>query len=169
VNALRRLLLAFAVVAACTAAAAALADNKYDVRELPFVEPPPPGPDETLIYVFRERGDLFGLRKFAMIDNDTVVAVLESGTFSHFVVPSGQHEVVAYLAPSPLLHYRVVPSPGRTVYLNCKAGYTSGMFMTVLDEDAAKALIAKLKYTEIGRKGERAKMDYRAYYDNLYK
>jgi len=67
-----------------------------------------------------------------------------------------------------MLHYRVVPSPGKTVYLLCKVGYTSGMFMTTLDEDAALALIGKLKYTEIGKKGQKAKMDYRAYYDRLY-
>jgi hypothetical protein len=166
---MRRLLMAVAAAAALVAVPAALADNKYDVREVPYVEPPAPGPDETRIYVFREKGDLAGLRKFAMIDNDTVVAVLEGGTFSHFLVPSGQHEIVAYVSPSPLLHFRVTPAPGKTVYLNCKAGYTSGMFMTTLDEDAAKALIAKLKYTEIGKKGEKAKMDYKAYYDNLYK
>ena len=161
--------LLLAAAAALVSAPASLADNRYEVRDVPYVEPPAPGPEETLIYVLREKSDLAGYRKLAIIDNDTVVAVLQAGRFSAFVVPSGQHEIVAYLAPSPMLHYRVVPSPGQTVYLLCKIGYTSGMFMKVLDEDAAKALIATLKYAEIGKKGEKAKMDYKAYYDNLYR
>lgn len=145
------------------------AANTYQVREAPYVAPPEPGPDETLIYVIREPGDLGGFRKFAIIDNDTVVAVLTPGSFSWFVVPSGQHEIVAYVSPSPIMHYRVVPSPGRTVYLLCKAGYTAGLFMTPIEREQAEALMAKLKYTEIGVKGAKAKMDYKAYYDNLFR
>lgn len=147
----------------------AVAANTYEVREAPYSAPPAPGTDQTVIYVFRAKGDLGGMRKFAIIDNDTVVAVLTSGSFSYFVVPSGQHEIVTYVSPSPLMHYRVLPSPGKTVYLLCKAGYTTGMFMVPIEEGAAQQLIATSKYTEIAKKGEKAKMDYKSYYDNLYK
>jgi len=141
----------------------------YEVRETNYVAPTPPGPTETLIYVFRENTGYGAARKFAIIDNDTVVAVLNAGTFSYFKVPSGQHEIVAYVSPSPIMHYRVTPAPGKTVYLYCRMGYTSGMFMEVIDAERARALMTEFKYTEIEIKGEKAKMDYKAYYDNLYK
>ena len=73
------------------------------------------------------------------------------------------------MAPSPIMHYRVTPAPGKTVYLYCKIGYASGMFMEALDENSAKQLMSKFKYTEIGVKGEKAKMNYKEYYDKLYK
>lgn len=143
--------------------------NTYQMKELAYVAPETPGPNETLIYVFRENSGFGGARKFAIIDNDTIVAVLTPGTFSHFTVPSGEHEIVAYLAPSPMMHYRVMPAAGKTVYLFCKMGYTSGMYIEVIDETKAKALLAQYQYTEIGVKGEKAKMNYKDYYDNLFK
>ncbi len=157
-----------ALVAALAAAPAVLAGNSYDVKQVPYNAPPAPGPDETLIYVFRG-ADEAAFRKIAIIDNDTVVAVLTQGSFSYFMVPSGHHEIVGYISPSPMMHYRVLPSPGRTVYLQCKVGYTSGLFIVPIEESAAKQLISASKFTEIGKKGQKAKMDYRAYYDNLYK
>jgi hypothetical protein len=143
--------------------------DTYRVRETNYVAPPTPGTDETLIYVFREDTSYGAARKFAIIDNDTVMAVLTAGTFSYFKVPSGQHEIVAYASPSPLMHYRVTPAPGKTVYLYCRMGYTSGMYMEPIDAERARALMSEFKYTEIEIKGEKAKMDYKAYYDNLYK
>lgn len=143
--------------------------NTYMMKEVPYVAPSPPGPNETLIYVFREDSSFGGARKFAIIDNDTVVAVLTPGSFNAFKVPSGEHEIVAYVAPSPIMHHRVTPAPGRTIYLLCKMGYASGMFIEPLDTDRARQLIAQFKYTEIETKGEKAKMDYKAYYDRLYK
>lgn len=166
-SAVRRRLLAAVGALALVAAPAVPAANKYEVREVPYTEPAAPGPDETLIYVFRESDG--ALQKFAIIDNDTVVGVLTSGTFTYFVVPSGQHEIVAYVSPTPLMHYRVVPAPGKTVYLTCTLGYLKGVFMKTIDEATAKQRIAASKFTEIAKKGEKAKMDYRAYYDNLYK
>lgn len=162
-------LAALALLCALGSPTPAGAANTYGVRKASYVAPPEPGPDQTLIYVLREPGDLGGLRKFAIIDNDTVVGVLLPGSFTWFVVPSGQHEIVAYLSPSPIMHYRVVPAPGRTIYLLCKAGYLAGLFMTPIEPEAAQALMAKFDYTEIDVKGARAKMDYRAYYDNLFK
>jgi hypothetical protein len=147
----------------------ALGANTYEVKEIPYSAPPAPGPEETLIYVFRESSGFGAMRKIAIIDNDTVAAVLSPGNFSYFLVPSGQHEIVGYISPSPMMHFRVVPSPGKTVYLECKVGYASGLFLVPIEEGAAKQLIATFKYTEIGKKGEKAKMDYKAYYDNLFK
>jgi len=95
--------------------------------------------------------------------------VLTPGTYSWFKVPSGQHEVVGYISPSPLMHYRVVPAPGKTVYLLCKLGYASGLFMQAIEEADATVLMAKYKFTEITIKGQKAKMDYRDYYDKLFK
>ena len=141
----------------------------YAMKEVPFAAPTPPGPGETLIYVFREDSAFGAARKLAVIDNDTVVAVLTPGTFSHFTVSTGEHEIVGYISPSPVMHYRVTPSHGTTVYLFCKMGYASGMFIQVMDEATARPLISRFKYTEIDVKGAKAKMDYKAYYDQLYK
>jgi len=141
----------------------------YAMKEVPFAAPAPPGPTETLIYVLREDSAFGAARKLAIIDNDTVRAVLTPGTFSHFTVPTGEHEIVGYISPSPVMHYRVTPSHGRIVYLMCKMGYASGMFMQVMDEAGALPLISRFKYTEIDVKDAKAKMDYKAYYDKLYK
>jgi hypothetical protein len=141
----------------------------YAMREVPFAAPRPPGASETLIYVFREDSAFGAARKLAIIDNDTVVAVLTPGTFSYFTVPTGEHEIVGYISPSPVMHYRVTPSQGRTVYLFCKMGYASGMFMQVMDEATALPFVSRFKYTEIDVKDAKAKMDYKAYYDKLYK
>jgi hypothetical protein len=143
--------------------------NPYGVRDAAYAPPAPPGPNETLIYVFREDSSFGGARKFAVIDNDTVMAVLTPGTFSHFTVPSGEHEIVAYMSPSPIMHYRVTPAPGKTVYLLCRMGYASGMFIEPIDAERARELMSQYRYTEIEVRGEKAKMDYREYYDKLYK
>ena len=147
---------------------AARAGDTYGVKEVPFVAPEAPGADETLIYVLREDHSFGAARKFAIIDNDTVKAVLTTATFSYFKVPSGQHEIVAYMSPSPIMHYRVLPAPGKVIYLYCRMGYTTGMFMEPLSEEQARPLMEKFKYTEITLKDQKAKMDYKAYYDSLY-
>jgi hypothetical protein len=146
----------------------AQAGDKYKVKEVPYVEPQPPGPDETLIYVLREKSGFGALAKFAVIDNDTVVGVLTPGTFMYFKVPSGQHEIVGYVSPSPLVHYRVMPSPGKTLYLMIKVGYTTGMFVEPVEEAQAKTILAADKQTDIELKGEKAKMNYKDYYDKLF-
>lgn len=144
------------------------AGNKYGVKVVPYVEPQPPGPDETLIYVVREKSNFGAAQKLAIIDNDTVVGVLTPGTFTYFKVPTGQHEIVGYFSPSPMVHYRVVPSPGKTVYLQVKVGYTTGLFMTPIEEQEARALMAAYKFTDIEIKGQKAKMNYKDYYDRLF-
>ena len=146
----------------------AQAGDTYKVKEVPYVEPQPPGPDETLIYVLREKSSFAAMQKFAIIDNDTVVGVLRPGNFTYFTVPSAQHEIVGYVSPSPLVHYRVMPSPGKTIYLFIKVGYTTGLFMEAIDEAQAKALIAVFQKTDIGIKDQKAKMNYKEYYDRLY-
>jgi hypothetical protein len=143
--------------------------DTFLVKEVQYAAPRPPGPGETLIYVFREDSGFGAARKLAIIDNDTVVAVLTPGTFSYFTVPSGEHEIVGYFSPSPIMHYRVTHAPGKTVYLFCRIGYTSGMFMEAMDEARAKPLVSEFKYTEIEVKGAKANMDYKSYYDKLYK
>jgi hypothetical protein len=166
---------ALAIVRLCIVAACALgftlgaqAGDKYKVREVPFVEPQPPGPEETLIVVFREKSGFASAQKFAIIDNDTVMGVLTPGTFTYFTVPSGQHEITGYVSPSPLVHYRVLPSPGKTVYLFIKVGYTTGLFMEVIEEAQARQLMTQFKQTDIELKGQKAKMNYKDYYDRLY-
>lgn len=156
-------------VAALVALLGGCGGDTFLVKEVPYAAPRPPGPDETLIYVFREDSGFGAARKLAIIDNDTVVAVLTPGTFSYFTVPSGEHEIVGYLSPSPMMHYRVTPAPGKTVYLFCRMGYTSGMFMEAMDEAQARPLVSQFKYTEIAVKGAKANRDYKAYYDQLYK
>ncbi len=155
------LLALYAVLTGCGA-------NQYGVRDASYAPPAAPGPDETLVYVFREDSSFGAARKFAIIDNDTVMAVLTPGTFSYFRVPSGEHEIVAYMAPSPIMHYRVSPAPGKTVYLLCRVGYASGMFMESIDAQRARELMSQFRYTEIDTQGEKAKMNYRDYYDRLY-
>ena len=146
----------------------AQAGDTYKVKEVPYIEPQAPGAEETLIYVLREKTSFAALQKFAIIDNDTVVGVLKPGTFTHFTVPSAQHEIVGYVSPSPLVHYRVMPSPGKTLYLLIKVGYTTGMFIEVIDEAQAKAMIGVFQQTDIEIKGKKAKMNYKDYYDRMY-
>ncbi|HEU4767480.1 MAG TPA: hypothetical protein VFS77_08890 [Pyrinomonadaceae bacterium] len=157
-------------LAACALGLAicAQAGDTYKVKEVPYVVPQAPGPDETLIYVLREKSSFAAMQKFAIIGNDTVVGVLKPGTFTHFTVPSAQHEIVGYVSPSPLVHYRVMPSPGKTIYLFIKVGYTTGLFIEPIDEVPAKALIATFQKTDIAIKGKKAKMNYKDYYDKLY-
>jgi len=144
------------------------AGDKYGVKVVPYVEPQPPGPDETLIYVVREKSNFGAAQKLAIIDNDTVVGVLTPGSFMYFKVPSGQHEIVGYFSPSPMVHYRVLPSPGKTVFLLVKVGYTTGLFMNPIEEQEARPLMTAYKFTDIERKGEKAKMNYKDYYDRLF-
>lgn len=155
--------------AALAAVLAACAGDTFRVREVPYAAPKPPGDGETQIYVFREVSGFASQRKLAIIDNDTIVAVLTPGTFSHFTVPSGEHEIVGYFSPSPVMHYRVRPASGKTVYLFCRVGYATGMFMEAMDEAKARSLMTQFKYTEIEVKGAKANMDYKAYYDKLYR
>lgn len=145
------------------------AANTYQVKVVPFVSQSPPASGETLIYVFRENTSFGSANRFAIVDNDTVMAVLMPGTFSSFKVPSGEHEIVAYVKPSPLMHYRVISAPGKTVYLLCKIGYTTGMFIEAIDEAQAKPLLVAFRYTEIDEKNKKLKMNYKDYYDKLYK
>ena len=144
------------------------AGGDYAMKFVPYAAPPALGPNETLIYVFREDSAFGGALKLDIIDNDTVVAVLTPATFSYFVVPSGEHEVVGYMS-RPVMHYRVRSAPGKTVYLFCRMGYASGMFMEPIDEARARQFLSQFKYTEIEVKGAKAKMDYKAYYDRLFR
>jgi hypothetical protein len=107
-------------------------------------------------------------RKFAIIDNDMVMDVLEPGTFSHFTVKSGEHEIVAYVS-GPLMHYRVVNRPGETVYLYCKMGYTTGMFIEEIDRRTAEEMMERFKYMDIEVVGKKTEINYKDFYDNLYK
>ncbi len=80
-----------------------------------------------------------------------------------------KNEIVAYMSPSPLMHYRVQDRPRKTAYLFCKVRYTTGMFMGEIDEHKAVELMQELKYKEIEVKNQKAKMNYKDCYDNLYK
>ena len=68
----------------------------------------------------------------------------------------------------PAVHFRVVPSPGKTVYLLIKVGYTRGLFMETIDEAQAKPLTAAFQETDIDIKDRKAKMNYKDYYDRLF-
>ncbi len=74
---------------------------------------------------------------------------------------------MAYVA-GPLMHYRVVNRPGETVYLHCKMGYTTGMFIEEIDRAKAEEMMARFKYIDIGIKGKKIKTNYKDFYDNLY-
>jgi hypothetical protein len=165
---LRRIGRCIVTAGALVLALNAQAGDTYRVKVVPYVEPQAPGPEETLIFVLREKSDFAAMQKFAIIDNDTVVGVLKSGTFTYFTVPSAQHEIVGYVSPSPLVHYRVMPSPGKKLYLLIKVGYTTGLFIEPIEEARAMALIAAFQMTDIEIKGKKAKMNYKDYYDRLY-
>ncbi|MEJ2592323.1 MAG: hypothetical protein P8178_13155 [Candidatus Thiodiazotropha sp.] len=143
--------------------------NTFGVKEVAYDEPSDFQGDKVRIYVFREDSAFGGARKFAIIDNDTVEGVLTPGTFTHFTVDSGENEVVAYMSPSPLTHLRVSGRKGETVYLFCHMGYASGIYIDEIDEARAKSLMQTFKYTEIDVKGAKAKMDYKQYYDTLFR
>jgi hypothetical protein len=142
--------------------------NTYNMRIVTYYPPTPPAADESLIYVFREDSSFGGMRRFAIIANDTAVASLTPGTFSQFKVKSGENEIVAYMT-GPLMHYRVTPKPGGTVYLFCRMGYVEGMFMEEIDENTAKGLMASFKYAEIDLQGRKVPINYKDFYDNMYR
>lgn len=141
--------------------------NTYSAKVATFKEPAPLGKNETSIFVFRENTAFGAARKFAIICNDTVKGVLTSGTFCQFNVKSEENEIVAYMS-GPIMHYRVQDRPGETVYLFCKMGYASGMFIEEIDEASAKNLLGEFKYMEIGVKGKKTKINYKDYYDKLF-
>ncbi|WP_136809479.1 hypothetical protein [Desulfosediminicola flagellatus] len=142
--------------------------NTYDAQVLSYVEPEAPAEDETSIFVFRENSALGSARKFAIIANDTVVDVVTPGTFCNFNVKSGENEIVAYVS-GPLMHYRVQDRPGETVYLYCKVGYTTGLFIEEIDHETAHTMMQSFKYMDISKTGKKLNVDYRDFYDNLYK
>ncbi len=141
--------------------------NTYGVRKTQFIAPHAPAQDQTSIIVFRENTAFGAARKFAIVCNDTVMGVLTAGTFCHFNVKSAENEIVAYMT-GPIMHYRVQNRPGQTVYLFCKMGYTSGMFIEEINEAEAKKYMNEFKYTQIDIKGKKTKINYKDYYDKLY-
>jgi len=145
----------------------ACATNKYLYKEAAYVAPTPPAANETLVYVFREDSGFGGALKFDIIVNETVMAVLAPGTFSYFKILSGSNEIVAY-AVRPQMHFRVIGRSGETVYLLCRMGYTTGIFIEELTEDRAAELRTRYKYAEIGLKGQTVDTNYKTFYDKLY-
>ncbi|CAG36020.1 hypothetical protein [Desulfotalea psychrophila] len=142
--------------------------NTYHAKITDFTVPKAPSKLETSIFVLREDNFYGSARKFAIICNDTVVGVLNSGTFCQFTVKSGENEIVAYMG-GPLMHYRVQGSPGESVYLYCRMGLSTGIFMEQIDQGVADYLISKFKYMDIGLRGRKTDVNYKEYYDNLYK
>jgi hypothetical protein len=138
--------------------------NTYGMKEVPYSIPAPPGPNETLIYVFRDDAYQGVARPLTIIDNGTVVAVLTRATFSHFTVPSGEHEIVRHhyagLIPEPVtMHFRIGPAPGKTIYLFCSMGGSRTFrraekgSIDLIDEERARQLILEFTYTEIEASG----------------
>lgn len=144
------------------------AGNPYQYREAPYVAPTAPGPNQTLVYVLRENSFIGGGRKFAIVADDTVMAVLTPGTYSYFALPSEQHQIVALISHSPLMNYALDKRPGSTVYLYCRMGYASGIFMEEIQEPQARQLMADFRYTVIDNPGQKAHRDFRKYYQELY-
>ena len=143
------------------------AANTYDARITKFIELKVLKNDETSIFVFRENSAFGSARKFAIICNNTVMGVVTPGTFCQFNVKSGENEIVAYMS-APIMHYRVQDCPGENVYLFCKMGYTTGIFIEEIDKVAAEKLMDKFKYMEIGVKDKKTDINYKNYYDKLY-
>lgn len=141
--------------------------NTYDARVTKYAEHKAPGKNETSIVVFRENSFFGSARKFAIVCNDTVMGVLTPGTFCKFNVKSGENEIVAYMT-GPIMHYRVQDNPGQTIYLFCRMGYSSGMFMEEINEPEAKKFMKDFKYMEINIKDKKTKINYKNYYDKLY-
>ena len=147
---------------------AGCAGNPYQYREATYAAPSAPGPNQTLVYVLRENSFIGGGRKFAIVADDTVMAVLTPGTYSYFTLPSEQHQIVALISRSPLMNYALDKRPGSTVYLYCRMGYTSGIFMEEMREAEARQLMAEFHYTVIDNPGQKAHRDFREYYKELY-
>jgi hypothetical protein len=94
--------------------------------KIAFTEATIPNSGETLIYVFREYSSFASVHKFTIIYKDTVMGVLEPGTVCNFKVGNGEDEIVSYMSPSCLVHYRIQSRPGMTAFLFCKFGYAAG-------------------------------------------
>jgi hypothetical protein len=141
--------------------------NTYNAKITEFIEPKAPKFGETSIFVFRENSAFGSARKFAIICNDTVMGVLTTGTFCQFNVKSAENEIVAYMS-APIMHYRIQDRPGENVYLFCKMGYTTGMFIEEIDKVTADSLMNEFKYMEIDVKNKKTDINYKSYYDKLY-
>jgi hypothetical protein len=164
---LHRLLRAVLVVLAA-GWLAGCASNPYQYREASYVAPSAPGPDQTLVYVLRENSFVGGGRKFAIVADDTVMAVLTPGAYGYFTLPSEQHQIVALISRSPMMNFPLDKRPGSTVYLYCRVGYTSGIFMEEIQEAQARQLMSEFRYTVIDNPGQKAHRDFREYYRQLY-
>ncbi len=147
---------------------AGCAANPYQYREASYAAPAAPGPNQTLVYVLRENSFIGGGRKFAIVADDTVMAVLTPGTYGYFTLPSEQHQIVALMSRSPLMNFPLDGRPGSTVYLYCRVGYTSGIFMEEIKEAQARELMGEFRYTVIDNPGQKAHRDFRVYYKELY-
>lgn len=137
------------------------------VKMTPYTQPSPLAADETLVYIFREGKFTGGGRKVGIIVNDTYKAVLHNDTFSFFTIKSGKNIVVARMAPN-FQHFSLNGRAGETVYLLSWMNF-DGMRLEEIDEQKGQELIKKYQYTEIAVKDRKASVDYRTYFDNLYK
>lgn len=142
---------------------AGCASNPYQYREASFVPPGAPGPDQTLVYVLRENSFIGGGRKFAIVADDTVMAVLTPGSYAYFTVPSEPHQIVALMSRSRLMNFPLDRRPGSTVCLYCRVGYTSGIFMEEIQEAQARRLMGEFRNPR-----QKAHRDFREYYKQLY-
>jgi hypothetical protein len=68
----------------------------------------------------------------------------------------------------PIMHYRVQEHPGGNVYLFCKMGYTTDMFIEEIDKVTAENFMDKFKFMDMAVKNKKAKINYKNYYDKLY-
>lgn len=75
----RHRVLKYFVTAIASLLLAGCGGDTYLVREAPYIAPSPPAPDETLICVFRENSSFGAARKFAIINNDTVIGGPDAG------------------------------------------------------------------------------------------
>ena len=136
------------------------------VKEEPYIAPIPQNAEETLIYVFRESKFRGGGREIEIVANDTYMAVLTNGSFSQFKV-KGESDIVARMTPNRG-HFRLKNREGKTIYLLCSVG-NPGILVEKIDEQKATELMEELNYVTIGVKNKKSDVNFKTYYDNLYK
>ena len=101
-----------------------------------------PGPNETLIYLFRQSTMVGAAMTVSAGYNEKLLAKLSSGSYCYFLTPADLVTVHILQANMPVAYCRVDNRPNETVYLYYE--YTKGKLYEVPKENAI-AMISKFK------------------------
>jgi len=135
------------IVTSCT-------PNVYRMKEAPYTPLESVSEYETVIYVFREKLDVWRSLVMNVGCNDKIVGSLKSGTFCRFPVKADEDQLITISSSKFLFNGMSINCPlGKPCYLfftfrNKKS------YLTKLSAERAEELQQEYAYTVIERKGE---------------